>query len=53
MRSWTVMLSFGREVTEALTADGLKPVRMGPASLWENGVAEGWIESCRREFLTT
>jgi putative transposase len=38
-------------VTEWLTASGMKPIRTSPASPWQNGVAERWIGSCRREFL--
>ena len=39
---------FGEEVTELLTASGMKPTRISPASPWQNGVAERWIGSCRR-----
>jgi putative transposase len=42
---------FGQEASDLLTADGIKPVRMSPASPWQNGVAERWIGSCRRELL--
>jgi putative transposase len=42
---------FGEEVTELLTATGMNPTRPGPASPWQNGVAERWIGSCRRELL--
>jgi putative transposase len=42
---------FGKEVTDVLTTDGMKPVRTSPASPWQNGVAECWIGSCRRELL--
>jgi len=42
---------FGKEVTDVLTTDGMKPVRISPASPWQNGVAERWIGSCRRELL--
>jgi len=42
---------FGEEVTELLTASGMKPTRISPASPWQNGVAERWIGSCRRELL--
>ena len=34
-----------------LRADGIKSVRISPASPWQNGVAERWIGSCRRELL--
>jgi hypothetical protein len=39
---------FGKEATDVLTTDGMKPVRISPASPWQNGVAERWIGSCRR-----
>jgi putative transposase len=42
---------FGKEVTDLLTTDGMKPVRISPASPWQSGVAERWIGSCRRELL--
>jgi putative transposase len=42
---------FGEAVTERLTATGLKLRRISPASPWQNGVAERWIGSCRRELL--
>ena len=34
-----------------LKASGIKPVRMGVRSLWQNGVAERWVGSIRREML--
>ena len=42
---------FGQEVTDMLRADGIKSMRISPASPWQNGVAERWIGSCRRELL--
>jgi putative transposase len=42
---------FGQEVTDLLTASGMKPRRISPASPWQNGVAERWIGSCRRDLL--
>jgi putative transposase len=42
---------YGKEVTELLAAGGIKPTRISPASPWQNGIAERWIGSCRREFL--
>jgi len=42
---------FGQEVTELLTASGMQPTRISPASPWQNGVAERWIGSCRRELI--
>jgi transposase InsO family protein len=42
---------FGEEVTDLLTASGMKPRRISPACPWQNGVSERWIGSCRRELL--
>ena len=42
---------YGREVTDLLTASGIKPVRTSLACPWQNGIAERWIESCRRDLL--
>jgi putative transposase len=42
---------FGTEVTKILTASGIKSTRTSPASPWQNGIAERWIGSCRRELL--
>jgi putative transposase len=42
---------FGQEATDLLIASGMKPRRISPASPWQNGVAEPWIGSCRRELL--
>jgi hypothetical protein len=40
-------LAFG----ELLTSSGMKPTRTSAASPWQNGIAERWIGSCRRELL--
>jgi transposase InsO family protein len=42
---------FNGEVIELLKATGLKPVRTSVRSPWQNGVAERWVGSCRRELL--
>lgn len=42
---------FGEGVTDFLIGSGMKPTRISPRSPWQNGVAEGWIGSCRRELL--
>lgn len=42
---------FGEEATHLLTASGIRPKRITPASPWQNGVAERWIGSCRRDLL--
>jgi len=42
---------FGSEVIEFVKATGLKVKRTGIQAPWQNGVAEGWVGSCRRELL--
>jgi putative transposase len=36
---------------DLLAASGMKPRRISPASPWQNGIAERWTGSCRRELL--
>ncbi len=42
---------FGEGVSNFLKGSGMKPTRISPASPWQNGVAERWVGSCRRELL--
>ena len=42
---------FDRQVTEMLKAMGSRPTRTSYRSPWQNGTAERWIGSCRRELL--
>jgi hypothetical protein len=42
---------FDGEVTAFLKAAGLKPKRTSVQAPWQNGLAERWIGSCRREIL--
>jgi putative transposase len=42
---------FGFEVIEAVKAFGSKSIRTSFRSPWQNGLAERWIESCRRDLL--
>jgi len=42
---------FDDSVTTFLQATGLTPKRTSIQAPWQNGTAERWIESCRREFL--
>lgn len=42
---------FGEAVSEALTAMGLTAMSPAFRSPWQNGVAERWVGSCRRELL--
>jgi putative transposase len=39
------------EVLRMLRSIGLKPKRTSRESPWQNGVAERWVGSCRRELL--
>jgi putative transposase len=42
---------FGEAVEEAITALGLSAARTSFRSPWQNGVAERWVGSCRRDLL--
>ena len=42
---------FSYEVIEAVQAFGSKPVRTSFHSPWQNGIAERWVGSCRRDLL--
>ena len=42
---------FGADVLGFLKASGIKPIRTSIRSPWQNGVAERWVGSCRREML--
>lgn len=42
---------FGEEVSDAVKAIGLRAVRTTFRSPWQNGVAERWVGSCRRDLL--
>jgi hypothetical protein len=42
---------FNVDVIAFLKATGLKPKRTGIQASWQNGTAERWIGSCRREIL--
>jgi putative transposase len=42
---------YGLEVPAAVRSMALRPVRTSFQSPWQNGVAERWIESCRRDLL--
>jgi transposase InsO family protein len=42
---------FDGEVITFLKATGLKPKRTGIKAPWQNGLAERWVGSCRRELL--
>ncbi len=42
---------YGLEVPAAVRSLGVNPVRTSFESPWQNGVAERWVGSCRRELL--
>ena len=42
---------YGLEVPVAVRSLKMSPVRTSFESLWQNGVAERWVESCRRDLL--
>ena len=42
---------YGLEVPIAVRSMSLTPVRTSYESPWQNGIAERWIGSCRRELL--
>src|SRR6266581_3380208 len=42
---------YGLEVPTAVRSMAIRPVRTSIQSPWQNGVAERWVESCRRDLL--
>jgi putative transposase len=42
---------YGLEVGCAVRSMAIRPVRTSFESPWQNGVAERWVESCRRDLL--
>jgi hypothetical protein len=42
---------YGAEVPAAVRSLKIRPVRTSFESPWQNGVAERWVESCRRDLL--
>lgn len=42
---------YGCEIPVAIRAMGMTSIRTSFESPWQNGVAERWIESCRRDLL--
>ena len=43
--------NFNEEVIDTVESFGIQPKRTSFRSPWQNGVAERWIENCRRELL--
>jgi transposase InsO family protein len=42
---------FGRDVVSAVKEMGSRPTRTAFRSPWQNGIAERWVGSCRRDLL--
>jgi transposase InsO family protein len=42
---------YGLEVLVAVRSLGRRPIQTSFESPWQNGVAERWVESCRRDLL--
>jgi transposase InsO family protein len=42
---------FGRDVLSAIHSMGIRPFRIAYRSPWQNGVAERWVGTVRRELL--
>lgn len=42
---------FGMDVIGFLETSGIKPMRTGVRSPWQNGIAERWVGSARREMV--
>src|SRR5258708_4479389 len=42
---------YGREVPAPVRSLGVSPARTSSESPWQNGVAERWVGSCRRDLL--
>jgi putative transposase len=42
---------YGWEVLIAVRSMAIRPIRTSFQSRWQNGVAERWVESCRRDLL--
>ena len=42
---------YGLEIPAAVRSLKMSPIRTSFESPWQNGVAERWVESCRRDLL--
>jgi len=42
---------YGLEIPAAVRSLKMRPIRTSFESPWQNGVAERWVESCRRDLL--
>jgi transposase InsO family protein len=43
--------NFSEEVVSTMEAFGIQPKRTGLQNPWQNGVADRWVGSCRRDLL--
>jgi transposase InsO family protein len=43
--------NFNEEVTDTVRSFGIQPMRTSFRSPWQNGVAERWVGSCRRDLM--
>jgi putative transposase len=43
--------NFDQEVISAINGFGIQPMRTSFQSSWQNGIAERWVGSCRRDLL--
>jgi transposase InsO family protein len=43
--------NFNEEVTDTVKSFGIQPKRTSFRSPWQNGVAERWVGSCRRDLM--
>jgi putative transposase len=43
--------NFNQEVIDTMKSFGIQPKRTSFQSPWQNGVAERWVGSCRRDLL--
>jgi transposase InsO family protein len=46
-----VVVAIPVEVINTVKSFGIQPKRTSFRSPWQNGVAEGWVSSCRRDLL--
>jgi transposase InsO family protein len=43
--------NFNEEVIDRVKSFGIEPKRTSPRSPWQNGLAERWVGSCRRDLI--
>ena len=42
---------FSGDVTEAIKSFGITPKRIAMRSWWQNGIAERWVGTCKRDLI--